>query len=48
MDVSSADFCKLTVQQVADMLIDEDKNGVLCMGIVDDEPYCLRVELIKE
>ena len=46
MNVSSADFTKLTVQQVADLIIDQDANGVLCKGMVDGRVYSLRVELI--
>lgn len=33
MEISSADFTKLTLQKVADMLIDHDANGVICKGI---------------
>lgn len=46
MEISSADFTRLTLQEVADMLLDRDANGVLCKGIVDDVMYSLRVELI--
>ena len=46
MNVSSADFTKLTVQQVADMLLDQDANGVICKGMVEDKMYSLKVELI--
>ena len=45
MNVSSADFTKLTVQQVADLIIDQDANGVICKGMVDDKLYSLKVEL---
>ena len=48
MDVSSADFCKLTVQEVADMLLDHDKHCALCRGTVDGKLYGLRVELIPD
>ena len=48
MDVCSADFCKLTIQEVADMLLDHDKNRVLCRGIVDGRLYGLCVELISD
>ena len=37
MECSSADFCKLTVQEVLDMLIDQDAEGVMLKGIVDGE-----------
>ena len=46
MNVSSADFTKLTVQQVADLIIDQDANGVICKGMVEDKMYSLKVELI--
>jgi len=36
----------LTVQEVADMIIDRDCNGVICKGMVDDKMYSLKVELI--
>lgn len=45
MEISSADFTKLTLQEVADMLLDRDANGVLCKGIVDGRMYSLKVEL---
>ena len=46
MKISSADFTRLTLQEVADMLLDRDANGVLCKGLVDGRMYSLRVELI--
>ena len=45
MEISSADFTKLTLQEVADMIVDRDCNGVLCKGVVDGRMYSLRVEL---
>lgn len=48
MDVCSADFCKLTIQEVTDMLLDHDKNRVLCRGIVDGRMYGLSVELVPD
>lgn len=45
MKISSADFTKLTLQEVADMLIDRDCHGVICHGIVGGEMYSLKVEL---
>ena len=48
MDYSSADFCKLSVQDVADMLLDQEKNVVLCKGMVDNKLYTLKVELIPD
>lgn len=35
MEISSADFTKLTLQKVADILLDHDANGVICKGLVD-------------
>ena len=46
MKISSADFTRLTLQEVADMLLDRDVNGVVCKGMVDDKLYSLKVELI--
>ena len=44
MDVCSADFCKLTIQEVADLLVDQDKKCVLCRKIYKpnkkDQLYC--------
>ena len=48
MEISSADFCKLTLQEVADMLLDQEKQTALCRGIVDGEMYSLKVEVCKE
>ena len=48
MNISSADFCKLSVQDVADMLLDQEKNVVLCKGMVDNKLYTLKVELIPD
>lgn len=45
MKISSADFTKLTLQEVADMLIDSDHHTAICHGIVDGELYSLKVEL---
>ena len=45
MKISSADFMKLTLQDVADMLLDQDKHTALCKGIVDDKMYNLEVRL---
>ena len=46
MEISSADFTRLTVQEVADMIVDRDCNGVICKGLVDGRMYSLRVELV--
>ena len=48
MKFSSADFCKLTLQEVADMLLDQEKHCALCRGIVDGEMYSLKVEVIRD
>ena len=48
MEFSSADFCKLTLQEVADLLLDQEKQTALCKGVVDDELYYLKVELIVD
>jgi hypothetical protein len=45
MEISSAEFTKLTLQQVADMLLDRDANGVICKGMVDGRMYSLIVEV---
>ena len=44
-DFSSADFMKLSLQEVADMLLDQEKHTALCKGLVDDVMYSLKVEL---
>ena len=48
MEISSADFCKLTLQEVADLLLDQEKQTALCKGVVDDELYYLKVEVMKD
>ena len=45
MNISSADFCKLTLQEVADLLLDQDSKGAICKGVVDGRMYSLKVEL---
>ena len=45
MEFSSADFTKLTLQEIADFLLDQDSTGALCKGIVDGRMYNLKVEL---
>ena len=45
MEISSADFTKLSLQEVADMLLDQEVNGVICKGLVDGQLYSLKVEL---
>ena len=48
MNISSADFMKLTVQEVADFLLDQEKQTALCKGVVDGEMYSLKVEVCKD
>ena len=48
MEISSADFTKLTLQQVADMLLDQESTGAICKGLVDGELYTLKVEVSKD
>ena len=45
VEFSSADFCKLTLQEVADLLLDRDCSTALCKGVVDGKLYNLKVEL---
>ena len=45
MEFSSADFCKLTLQEVADFLLDQEKHCALCNGFVEGKLYTLKVEL---
>ena len=45
MEISSADFMKLTLQEVADMLLDSDSQGAVCKGIVESKEYNLYVRL---
>lgn len=45
MELSSADFTKLTLQEIADYLIDQDYSTALCRGLVDGEMYSLKVTL---
>ena len=45
-EISSADFIKLTLQEVADFLLDQESQGAICKGVVDGRMYSLRVELI--
>ena len=47
MNISSADFCKLTLQEVADFLLDQEKEVAFCKGLVDGEMYTLKVEVSK-
>lgn len=36
MKISSADFTRLTLQEVADLLIDRQSTTVICKGLVDN------------
>ena len=45
-ELSSADFTRLTLQEVADFLLDQESQGAICKGVVDGRMYSLRVELI--
>ena len=45
MKISSAEFTKLTLQEVADMLIDSDRHTAICKGMVGGKLYSLKVEL---
>lgn len=45
MNLSSADLCKLSVQEVADMLVDHDASGVMCQGVVNGRVYNLFIKL---
>lgn len=47
-EISSADFIKLTLQEVADFLLDQESQGAICKGVVDGRMYSLRVELIVD
>ena len=47
MEISSADFCKLTIQEVADLLLEGKKNVAICRGKVDDKEYSLYVEITE-
>ena len=46
MEISSADFTKLTLQEVADFLLDQESKGAICKGVVDGRMYSLKVELV--
>ena len=48
MEISSADFCELSLQEVADFLLDQESNGAICKGLVDGEMYTLKVEVSKD
>lgn len=45
MEISSADFTKLTLQEVADFLLDQHSDAAMCKGLVDGRMYSLKVEL---
>ena len=45
MEISSADFMKLTLQEVVDFLLDHESKGAICKGTVDNKLYKLSVNL---
>jgi len=45
VECSSADLCKLSVQEVVDFLVDHEKNGVICKGTVEGKLYNLMIRL---
>ena len=45
MEISSAKFTEMTIQEVADLILDQDCNGVSAFGKVDDVMYKLNVSL---
>ena len=45
MEISSADFMKLSLQEVADLLVDTGKSTALCKGFVDGRLFNLSVKL---
>ena len=47
MEMSSADFTKLTLQEVADFLLDQESNGAICKGVVDGQMFELSL-VMKE
>lgn len=44
-EFSSADFCELSLRDVADFLLEHDRKGVVCRGVVDGKMYNLFVKL---
>jgi len=47
-EISSADFTRLSLQEVADFLLDQESQGAICKGVVDGRMYSLKVELIVD
>ena len=45
MNINSADFMKLTINEVSDLL-HQDSKGACCKGMVDGRMYSLKVELV--
>ena len=45
MEISSAKFTEMTIQEVADLILDQDAKGVSAFGKVDDKMYKLNVSL---
>ena len=48
MEISSADFCKLTLQEIVDSLLEREIKGAICKGLVDGRMYSLKVELFRD
>ena len=48
MEISSAKFTEMTIQEVADLILDQDAKGVSAFGKVDDVLYKLTVTLEVE
>ena len=44
-ELCSSEFLKLSLQEVADLLLDQDCTNALCKGVVDGRMYSLKVEL---
>ena len=44
-EISSADFCKLTLQEVIDLLLDQDAEGVQLAGMVEGKLCNVYVKL---
>lgn len=47
-ECSSADFCKLTVQEVADMLLENGSKSVKLYGCADGEMFELCIVMRKD
>ena len=49
-NLSSADLTKMTIQEVADLILDQDATGVRCLGEVDGRLYnlCVKMEVCDD